>query len=312
MNKNQTISTNHYLTSYLAENDLLRTYAYFLKFKYLFSSSRLNNGNRAELSRLSGFSDKTVRMKVGEMRRLGWIKEDRGDFIFKSAYDICKLHNLAVSKRYWKTKMILADRDAIIDVIAKLASTLVEASLIRQQYIIGLNQGSRYSTNSTKDISAKDKEIIEKSKRFHDEIFSLGLTDTRKFILSELNSPMFTCGMFAKIIKGCLGTGFNLKRRMIKLGLITAEKTIYLTRRLQTQIKAREYLTRKRMSGWVNMFCVGTNVFERGCDKIKTNGLSCLLPNADMSNQRLIQRPRSQKTATNPFERVGSYYMFTA
>ncbi len=253
----KTVNTHDLLISAIAEKQLLRTYAYYLKFKYQFSSSRLNGANRCQLSRLTGVSEKTVRIQVNKMILLGWAKHEGQDLVFVSLKTIYKKFRLPYKRLQYVCKIGIKVFESVGDIITKLASRLVEANLYRQRYILEVKQ-MRYSSSS-KGLNSKDKEILSK---YANEPFGM----------SEAHDTTMSCKRFGSLIGRSRSVGYLLKKKMQEMGLIEVLPNISLVRDVRFIYPL--FLKMKNKYPEQNLFYSKGKVFTRGADRISMNAFA--------------------------------------
>jgi len=206
----KTVNTHALLIGELLERDLLRDYAYFLKFKYTFSSSQLNKGNRAKLSRLTGVSDKTVRVYIAKFIRLGWIRKDGGNYVFIRLARLYRNYQLPYSRMQQRCKITIDNLEPIGVIITKLASKLIEANLLRQEYVLSLKHVS-LSSSEKRGLSPKDRNLLD--------IY------TRNVQMKSGNKEtVLSCKTFGSILGKSKSSGHAYKQHMVDLGLIEAER----------------------------------------------------------------------------------------
>lgn len=250
-----TVNSNHALLEYLAKNELLRTYAYFIKFKYLFSSSRLNKGNRAKISRMTGLSDKTVRTYIKEMLKLEWCIEDNGDIVFRKRQDLYSMYDLPKHKATFKCRVFIDSEDSIPVIMKKLAPRVIEANLIRQEVFIRKRRGHSY--NSIVNERGKDNNNY----RIRNGNYSL----TTSGVSSK---PLISCWGIGRLFGRSRTFGHSLKVELAQMGLIEVEKQpLRLMKRCRGNYKAylRFKESRNNMPG---LFYSGLDCFLRVPDII--------------------------------------------
>lgn len=248
-----TINTHDLLISKLVEKRQLRLYAYFLKFKYQFGSSRLNKGNRANLARITGLSNKNVRSKIKEMILLGWAKWDGEDLVFITLTKLYRKLRLPFKRLQYASRIVIGHADTIRQLITKLASKLVEANLVRQEHVLKVKRGKRYSSITRKGLSDKDNALLSKYA-------------SKSFAVSEAFDTTMSCRRFGALLGLSQASGRILKAQMVELGLITVEPTVDLLR--DVRFNYNLYLKIKERCGSSNVYYSGGKVWRRGADRI--------------------------------------------
>ena len=212
----KTVNTHHLLIQTLQERGLLKDYAYFLKFKYLFSSSQLNKGNRAKLSRLTGVSDKTVRVKIAKFIRMGWIRKDAGgNFVFIKLSKLYRNYYLPHSKSQRTCKIVLGQTDKVREIKIKLASKLLEANLLRQEYVLKLKHEAVSSPEKSGLLWSKDRNLLHNYRNNLKNVKGLKKRENAKTVLS--------CKSFGRMLGLSTSSGHAIKSEMVRLNLITCE-----------------------------------------------------------------------------------------
>jgi len=246
----ETVNTNELLISALVESNQIRLYAYFLKFKYCFSSSRLHDGNALKLSRLTKVSYKTVRVQLRKMVAAGWVRKDGDDYIFISKNELYKILRLPLNRISFKCRVQISVTESIRDIKSKLASKVLEANLHRQEFLYGLRRSFSYSSNSEGEL--RDKYTKKSSHRF------LPMSAAGKTVLS--------CMGFGKMFGVSRSAGHKIKQDMIRLGLISATPNISLYRDVKGDYS--RYLSVKAKYPKINVYYSHGKIYQRYPDGI--------------------------------------------
>lgn len=269
------VHSNYHIINHLSERNLIRTYAYFLKFKYVFSSSRLHRGNKAKLSRITGVSEKNVRIQIGKMRELGWIKEVNGDYIFISKNEMYGLYDLDLKKRTFKCKILTSSDDSIKNIITKLSSKLIEWNIKKQQNCINLKEKYvRYLINSrvseSDDVNSrphvKRSPVSRKEKA---RLRSLRKSHRMGFVSEQKTTSLSSYG-FSRVLNVSLSAANRLKSQMISLNLISVQSR-YKSRDISYGAIQRMSILRSQGLAPVNKFCKNMKMFTRISDAISIN-----------------------------------------
>ncbi len=214
------IKTHSLLLSTIVEMNELRTYSYFLRFKSLFNSSALNKGNRAKLSRLTGLSDKTCRVYVGKMKRLGWIKQNGSDYVFISYKEMFIKYKLN-KKQFNYHKIINVSSDDSTDLlITKLASILLEANIDRQISTIAVRAEIHKPTHSQSSVGRLATKYKNKGWNYK---YSTNVS-------ARFNDVVLSCKGFGGLIGRGRTAGKLLKKKLVEMECITVETNQVLLR----------------------------------------------------------------------------------
>ena len=246
----ETINTNELIISALAESNQLRLYAYFLKFKYCFGSSRLHDGNALKLTRLTKVSYKTVRVQLKRMVDAGWIREDGGDYIFISKQELYHILRLPLTRISFKCRILISVTESIRDIISKLASKILEANLHRQDFLYRLRRSFSYSSNS-KGVFV-GKYTNNSPQKF------LPMSAAVKIVLSSTG--------FGNIVGASKSTGNRLKLNMVRLGLIAVTPNISLYKDVQGDYS--RYLSTRDKYPQLNLYYSYGKIYQRQADLV--------------------------------------------
>lgn len=248
------IKTHELLLRKLVRKDLLRTYAYYLKFKYQYTSSRLNNGNRAHLSRETGLSEKNIRTQISKLLDLGWAKRDGNDIIFIRLQDIYKQQNLPLH-RFANTCTFTTTRQVTIkQLIALLGSKLLEANLERQRFMMQLRSHRDHSGEKGRAIHSKDKNVRK-------------LSYVPNNLNGSLGKTVMSCNGFGRLLGRGTTSGANVKQLMLQMGLIEAETHLRLIRP-NVDRKVFDNMQKFNYSGYRFYNSCERNIYQRGTDYI--------------------------------------------
>lgn len=218
--------TNILLIEKINSLDLISEYAYFLQFKYTFSSSSVNKGNIKRFAEMNQLSYKTVRTKIKTLISLDWAyKRKDGSIVFKRNKDIYKQFGLPFNR--WKHTMnIKIDNDVKLLKI-KLASRLIEANLCRQMHVISGNSG--YSSINERDDNGKDNKKSNNKTNYRKKFKQMS-------VVQEETS--LSLSGFGRVINRSKSAGARLKKKMKELGLIATERVF---KKIRTVASLEEY-----------------------------------------------------------------------
>lgn len=202
------IHSNEHIISALAKKRLLRTYAHYIRFKYLYSDSRLHRGNKAKLARISGVSESTVRIQLGRMKKLGWIREENGDYIFITKNQLYVKLGLTRALMTFKCCLILDVSDSTSDIVNKLASKLIEANLKRQKFLKGVKK--RYLSNRL------NEHCDDKGNTFTSVI-------NEPVPTSEAFRPTLSCKRMGELFGLSKSMAWQIKNSLVSMGIISVE-----------------------------------------------------------------------------------------
>ena len=269
---NKTIQTNYNLIEFLSKKKLIRTYSYFLKFKYLHVSSCVIKGNRLYLSRALNISEKNVRIQINKMLKLGWIKMSGKNFVFISKNEMYKMYDLKRNLMTFKCRIEIDLNESISNIITKLHSKTIELCLKKQQFLLDIKDKALYSNKTSngeiqwkgdKVFFLKRRRIIAKKRRSLTHVrYEARYRNERETSLSSLG--------FAKFLNTSVASANRLKKSMSNLSLIEVKQRYDVVREnVSTAVKKRFIVAKQLGNVPSNMLIMGNNIVVRRCDVIK-------------------------------------------
>jgi len=266
----QIVKTHELLISELQDKDLLRDYAYFIKFKYTFSSSQLNNGNRANLSRLTGLSDKTVRVYIAKFLRRGWIRKDGDHFVFIKLSRLYRNYQLPYTQSQRTCMIALGRKDSIRDIKTKLASKLIEANITRQEYVLRLKKLALSSSERRGLCKPKDNILLSIYTKGHINFDPMSEEPAKEYLKKrESKETVLSCKAFGRILNLSTSAAHKAKKDMIRLGLIEAEGRTKVFRASVNTIEKWNAVKSKLRSFKRNIYFSNGAVHEVTADHIR-------------------------------------------
>ena len=265
----------------------LRTYAYFLQFKYLFTSSKLHKANHSVITELTGYSDKTVRVQLGKMRKYGWTYRDaQGHLIFKTFKQMYCLYKLQWDAFSHSSRIAMRGTDGIKEVIARLMLCIVENNIKQQEYMHQLREelkdddllkGRRWYPARNWGTDATKTKLASKI-----YLRDLGSSERAKLYDQEKFTNKLSCFSFGKLFGGRKRTaGFRIKHLMTDLDLITLEVREYKMKLTDDSYfdGTKEYVKSQNHARF-HSYLIGKDRMQRFSDLITPNpnfGISPLL-----------------------------------
>ena len=248
-NNTHRVRSSEHILSCCAEKRLLRTYAHFLKFKSVYTDSRLHRGNKAKLARETGVSESTVRIQLGKMRRMGWIRVENSDYIFITKNQLYINLGLPRAKMTFKCCLFIDANDSIGDIIKKLASKLIETNLKRQDFLKGVKK--RYLSNRLVRLDRKYKKYF----RSRTAMDTSGAGNTVISCKTTLS-----CGKMGELLGVSKSRACQIKRSLINAGMLSAEPNFVVLRPNICFSRIDELL------GKIQLALPRLGVFKRGND----------------------------------------------
>lgn len=128
---NKTCNVSIVLLKHLTEHQLLKQYAYFIRFKYHFSNSLYYKFNANKLARLNGITHKVSKKVIMNFLSRGWCRLEHGHLKFVSLKELCEIEKV-VSKTKIKITVNINDHKQIKLMFQRL---LLEDNLRKQEFM---------------------------------------------------------------------------------------------------------------------------------------------------------------------------------